>query len=34
MDPGVKNHLGNQCIVQKEEKKGNVAHESQDTQGV
>ncbi|RMC09126.1 hypothetical protein DUI87_14133 [Hirundo rustica rustica] len=34
LDVGVKNQLGNQYIVQKEEKKGNVAHKSQDTQGV
>lgn len=34
LNAGVRNQLGKQCIVQKEEKKGNVAHESQDTQSV
>lgn len=34
VDAGVKNELGNQCIVRKEEKKGDVAHESEATQGV
>lgn len=34
LEAGVKKQLGNQCIAQKEEKKGSVAHESQGTQAV